>query len=164
MWVCWLRFTLKICLLDILSLSNSHIRCSMPPVAVTCWGLLVQRALRWRARGIQSPEELPIEARRKDSEARAAFAVWHRSSVVRPQLQPVGEACVLCGLITSSWCKSCEVACTSNPAFEASAVCSVCDQDAHLVCHLCQERGLVYPDVNHELFEITGIGRPDGQR
>ena len=47
----------------------------MPPVAVTCWDLFVQRAFRWWARGIQSPEDLLIEARRADPEARAAFAV-----------------------------------------------------------------------------------------
>ena len=47
----------------------------MPPVATTCWDLLVQGALRWRARGIVSPEDLPIEARRADPEARSAFAV-----------------------------------------------------------------------------------------
>ena len=135
----------------------------MPPIAATCWDLLVRGALRWRARGIQSPEDLPVEARREDSEARAAFAVWHRSSIGKAG-QPVGEACVLCGQVTFSWCESCEVLFGADPTWLASAVCNACDQEERLVCHLCQELGLGYPDVQHELFEITGIGWADGQQ
>ena len=133
---------------------------AMPPIAATCWEPLVRGALRWRARGIQSPADLPIEARREDPEARAAFAVWHRSSIVRAR-GPVGEACVLCGQVTFSWCESCEVFCGVDPFLEASAVCNACDQEERLVCHLCQEVGLGYPDIQHDDVEITHIGWAD---
>jgi hypothetical protein len=115
----------------------------MPPVRATYWPPLVEAARRWEARGIQSAADLPVEARRQDPEARAAFAVWHWSAVHR-QRPVTGEACDRCGLVTRSWCDSCEVSCNTNPYLEATAVCSVCDTD-RLVCHMCHEVGRVYP-------------------
>ena len=135
----------------------------MPPVAATHWSLFVRPGLRWLARGIQSAADLPAEARREDPEARAAFALWHRGSIGRAHA-PVGEACVLCGRVTFSWCESCEVICNTDPANEASAVCDACDQEARLVCHLCQELGLGYPDVQHAPFEITAVAWADAQQ
>eukprot|EP00435_Cladocopium_sp_Y103_P016958 s317_g4.t1 len=89
--------------------------------------------------------QLTDQQRRANPAAAAAFAVKTFEN------KPFLEACRCCGRWTASWCEGCHAVAASDPHWEFSAVCTVCDGE-HIVCPRCRHHAITW-ETGHTAYE-----------
>eukprot|EP00435_Cladocopium_sp_Y103_P034078 s412_g8.t1 len=118
---------------------------------------------------VPRPGALPLELRRQNCQARAAY------SLATFRGQPLVEACAACGEWTASWCEGryLREERSAEKPLPYRALCTACDQ-LHLVCDLCTDQQISWADGNaaatgglghveeEPKIQITGYWTEDG--
>ena len=132
------------------------------------------QARRWQRRHPHLDAlELPVEQRRLDPKARAAFYVVSLTRGIRAAT-PGFEGCCACGQPTHSWCEGCYLRTQQSPCNTFSAICQRCDRESW-VCDLCSRVDITHAEgkeayersrpevaVTEETVEVTGRSTSEG--